>query len=153
MAWKGRTVGQSDFTQLIKALDNSRIQTENNALYQVLLQLVQAAQKNKDIVVTDIANLNTSISSAVTNITNVTADLTALEAIEFLLNQVPPTFLPNARQLLAGTGITFDISVAGELTINGSPSGVSWIPLATGAEPLTFISDGLGQPILVAFSQ
>lgn len=153
MAWKGRTTAQSDFTQLIKALDNSRIQTENNALYQVLLQLVQAAQKNKDIVVTDIANLNTSISSAVTNITNVTADLTALEAIEFLLGQVPPAFLPNARQLLAGIGITFDISVPGQLTINGSPSGVSWVPLATGVEPLTFISDGLGQPILVAFSQ
>jgi hypothetical protein len=43
------------------------------------------------------------------------------------------------------------------LIINGSnqleavPAG-AWLPLALGSEPLTFVSDGAGQPILVAYT-
>lgn len=196
MAWKGRTVAQSDFTQLIKALDNSRIQTENNALYQVLFQLVQAAQKNKDITVNEFVTLTNLIDSiSNTNISN-TNGLAALLLVDFItktdqtsllvnsIHEIAGTLLafddttpgqrtinvdntpeyltgadesvklPNSRQLLAGTNITFDDSVPNQRTINatGGGSGTCYVPLANGIEPMQFMSDGLGQPILVSYT-
>lgn len=34
----------------------------------------------------------------------------------------------------------------------GAGSGGSWVPMVTGAEPLEFVSDGAGSPILVAYT-
>jgi hypothetical protein len=34
----------------------------------------------------------------------------------------------------------------------GGGGGEAWIPLSLGVEPLTFVSDGAGNPILVAYT-
>ena len=34
----------------------------------------------------------------------------------------------------------------------GSGSGTAWKPLTTGAEPMVLVSDGAGQPVMVAFT-
>ncbi len=58
--------------------------------------------------------------------------------------------LPNSRQLLAGTNVTFDTSTPGELTISTTGGGTgSWIPFVDGSEPPNFITDGSGVLILV----
>lgn len=152
MAWKGRTTGQQDFNQLIKSLDNSGVQKKNNALYQVIYQLVQAAQRNKDLTVTQINELSQNSGISITNITNITANLAAILASTVITWTDESALFANSRQLLAGTGITFDDTVPNERTINSSGGGSgSYIPLSLGIEPLTFVSDGLGQPILVPF--
>lgn len=70
----------------------------------------------------------------------------------------------NYEEIITGDALdvasaTLDVKVDGvTITINGSNqlvaaagTGGSWIPLSTGTEPLTFISDGAGNPILVAY--
>ena len=57
--------------------------------------------------------------------------------------------LTGSRQLIAGTNITLDTSVAGDIIINATGGG-SWIPLVDGSEPPAFITDGAGVLILVA---
>lgn len=58
--------------------------------------------------------------------------------------------LANSRQLLAGTNVTFDDATPGQRTVNAT--GGAWAPLATGAEPMVFVSDGAGTPAMVAFT-
>jgi hypothetical protein len=50
------------------------------------------------------------------------------------------------QQIALGVGLDMT-----NLTLSATGSSVSYIPLATGVEPLTFISDGLGHPVLVPF--
>lgn len=63
-----------------------------------------------------------------------------------------------AGALDGGTLADLKVRVDGvTITINGSnqleslSAGGSWIPLSAGVEPLTFISDGAGNPVLVAY--
>lgn len=49
-------------------------------------------------------------------------------------------------------GITITINGGNELEVIGGGSGGAYVPLALGSEPLTFVSDGAGQPILVAYT-
>lgn len=58
--------------------------------------------------------------------------------------------LPNSRQFIAGTNITLDTSVAGDITISASGGDGNWIPFVDGSEPPNFITDGSGVLILVA---
>jgi hypothetical protein len=46
----------------------------------------------------------------------------------------------------------FDGSKDIEIDVTVSGGGVSYVPLSMGTEPLTFVSDGLGQPILVPYT-
>lgn len=59
--------------------------------------------------------------------------------------------LPNSRRLLAGTNVTFDDSVANQRTVNVADA-VNYIPLALGTEPLTFVSNGAGEPVLTPYT-
>lgn len=148
MAWKGRTPNQQDYNQLISALANSGLQQSNNALYQVIFQLVQVAQKNKDLTVTQFNELTQIVDSISNTVINPT---TGLANLSYLTTNFELPSLPNSRQLLAGVGILFDDTLPGKRTISAISGGASYIPLSLGIEPLTFMSDGLGQPILVPF--
>lgn len=48
-----------------------------------------------------------------------------------------------------GVGATPSFQEPSSLVVG---SGGSWIPLSAGVEPLAFISDGAGSPILVAYT-
>ena len=83
MAWKGRTPNQLDFNQLIKSLDNSGVQKDNNALYQVIYQLVQAAQRNKDLTVNQFNSLTALINSVSNTVINPSTGLANLELFNY----------------------------------------------------------------------
>mgnify|MGYP000299480130 CR=1 FL=1 len=91
-------------------LNNSGIVRTNNALYQTIKELINAARSTQ-VVVNTIVNPTggSSPTPAFAGINN-----TYLTAT----NQVP--LLPYSVQLLAGTGITFDDSVINQRTINSA---------------------------------
>lgn len=60
--------------------------------------------------------------------------------------------LPNARVATDSPTVTVDLTVPGIIRWHAVSSGTSWVPLSLGVEPLTFVSDGAGQPIFVAFT-
>lgn len=107
-----------DLDRLLAVLITSGIQQTNNALYQVIAELIKS---NKDLR-TRFAAL---ILEASTNLSNGSFITDDDESIPF----------PNSRQLLAGTNITFDDSVANARTINasgGSIGGSEWSVLTNG---------------------
>lgn len=159
MAWKGRprTV-DVDFTALLPQLIASKLQTENPALYDTLKGLIEKNQQNKqqvnqilqtfigDIVINDDVDLS-AILAAIANLNNLINTGTFITSTDETAN------FPASRLLVAGTNVTLDLTNPGQIIINttGGGSGISYIPLATGTEPLTFMSDGLGQPFLIPF--
>src|SRR5678816_4374438 len=93
MAWKGRTPNQQDYNQLISALANSGLQQSNNALYQVIFQLVQVAQKNKDLTVTQFNELTQIVDSVSNTVINPT---TGLANLSYLTTNFELPSLPNS---------------------------------------------------------
>ncbi len=138
--------GQPDFSRLRVALLNSGLSATNQPLHQCIDLLIQWLE----LVQTDV---NDNIAAAGTDISGLVAIITDLLAVTFLTSTDQTTLLVNSRQLLAGTNITFDDLTPGERTINSSGgSGGAYVPVGTGAEPLTFVSDGAGQAILVPYT-
>lgn len=127
---------QPDFSSLVTSLDNSRTQITNYSLYQTILFLIKNTARARDLLVDDVATLDEQISEIL--------------AASFLTINLETADFPNSRQLLAGTGITFDDTVAGRRTVNASASGM--IPMATGEEPLNIMSNGVGEVLLIGFS-
>lgn len=128
---------QPDFSSLVTSLDNSNTQTSNYALYQTILFLIQNVQRARDLIVKDLKNIDQELSE--------------IFAATFLTVNLETNDFPNSRQLLAGSGVAFDDSVAGKRTINTTP-GASMVPMATGAEPLEIMSNGAGEVLLIGFS-
>jgi hypothetical protein len=64
----------------------------------------------------------------------------------------PDAVLTNERVATSSVTIEVDLTTAGLIRWNLiGGAGASWIPLSAGVEPLAFISDGMGNPILVAY--
>lgn len=126
---------QPDFSSLVVSLDNSRTQLTNYSLYQTILFLIQNTARARDLLAADVDTINEQISEIL--------------AATFLTVNDETNDFPNSRRLLAGTGITFDDSVAGQRTINASASG--FVPMTTGAEPLEIMSNGAGEVLLIGF--
>lgn len=130
---------QPDFSSLITSLDNSKTQSSNYALYQTIFFLIQNTQRARNLIVKDLEGIDKELSK--------------IFASTFLTVNNETNDFPNSRQLLAGLGITFDDTVPGERTVNASGSfSAGLIPMATGAEPLEIMSDGVGQILLIGFS-
>lgn len=158
MAWKGRSQDTQNFNDLLTHLSNSKLQTSNPPLYNCLWQLLQRLTKT----ITDQA---TNINEVVGLIDDIGATITVIEEFDnalqnliWLLGEAIPTdpstatlVLPNAKQLLAGTGITFDDSVANERTINASVAG-GVLPMVNGAEPPELMSNGVGDLIIIPYT-
>lgn len=123
MAWKGREKQQVDYSQLISILNNSRVQVTNNALWQVIYQLIQNAQQNKDLNVTQINNLIASLSDLSTTVINNASSLKDVKNASFITENDETRLLQNSRALVAGTGITLDTTTPGQLVVNSSGGG------------------------------
>jgi len=125
--WLGPIGEQIDFRPLFKILNDSGIQTKNNALYQVINQLLKNAQQNKDLTVSQFTAISVVINgftSSVSIINELFKDATFLTATD------ESAGLPSSRELLPGTNVSFDDTVIHKRTVNvtgitdgGSSSG------------------------------
>lgn len=109
---------QPDFSTLFTSLSNSRLQVTNNALYQTIFFLIQ--------------NTNISRDQLVDAIDVIDQGLSDIGAASFLTIEDETATFPNSRELLAGPGITFDDSVAGERTISTGLGNHYDCPLSDG---------------------
>ncbi len=113
-----------DFDSLQPIFTGALQQTENNPFYQTIVNFLRATSKLKRL-------LNGRIITNTSSISNLANAQYATVADE-------STVLPNSRQLLAGTGIAFDDTVANERTISSTPAGVRdagyWTPLILDGE-------------------
>lgn len=129
-----------DLNRLIQWLNTSTLQTTNNPLYQVIKALIEATRQLQEEVAATIAEVENSIPGDISEATFLT---TTLEVGD----------LPNSRQLLAGTNITFDDSVANIRTINASGgSGDDNVVMSDGNQPPSPMDDGNGNFIYVAYT-
>lgn len=131
---------QPDFSRLLISLNQAQLEKKNPALFQVLNELIGRTAQSRNLIIIDIDDLEEEIKK-------IKEKLNA----QFLTWDDNVDLLPNSRNLLAGIGITFDDTVDGVRTISSSGGG-GFIPMATGAEPLDFMSNGAGEPLLIAFS-
>lgn len=118
-----------DLDRLLAVLITSGIQQTNNALYQVIAELIKS---NKDLR----ARFAVLIGEASTN----------LSSGSFLTDDDESLAFPNSRRLLAGVDIGFDDSIPNQRTINfiGSSGGGSEWSVLTNGDPsfpeLIFVS-------------
>ena len=127
---------KSDFSSLVVSLDASKIQQSNFSLYQTIFFLIQNAIRDGKLTQQDIDTINEDVST--------------IFAANFLTHADETLNFPNSRNLLAGSGIAFDDTVAGERTISATSTG-GFVPMTTGAEPLEIMSNGAGEVLLIGF--
>ena len=129
-----------DLSRLTQWLNASTLQTTNNPLYQVIKALFDATRELQLEVAAQIAEVEDSIPGDISEST-------------FLTTGVESGSLPNSRQLLAGTNITFDDSVANERTINASGgSADDYVVMSDGSNPPNPMDDGNGNFIYVTYT-
>jgi hypothetical protein len=90
---------QPNLNYLKSTLLKSGLQNKNNALYQVVDQLIDVVRQFQSITVNDISSLS------------------PLPDLTYLTDTNESASLPNSRQLLAGANIAFDDSVANQKTV------------------------------------
>jgi hypothetical protein len=69
---------------------------------------------------------------------------------EYVLTAPNPA-LPAAAVLVSTDTVTVDTATPGQVKLHAR-TGIAYVPLALGGEPLTFVSDGSGNPILVSYA-
>lgn len=126
---------QPDFEELTTSLTNSRLQSKDNALYQTIYLLIKKMGRSRDLIVNTLKKLELSLS--------------AIAAASFLTENNETVIFRNARQLLAGIGISFDDSVPGSRTINNTFSAGYWTPLTDGNTTEAQLIYANGQAIAV----
>lgn len=147
MAWKGREEGPVEFNELLTSLNNSKIQQSNNALWQTIYQLILKSQQQRIKITKVIDSINNSISTIGDTILNIT---NFLQNATFWTRNDETVNLPSSIQVIAGTGITLDYTVANQVTISTSGSGAV-LPMVNGDEPPQLLSDGAGNLIVIAY--
>lgn len=127
-----------DFSKLLAAYVAHEDQQKNYLLFQTISNFLRDAQRLKDIFKNQLEELEQGQGS--------------LAEADFLTHSDESVALPNSRNLLAGTGITFDDTVANERTINAGQQGY-WTPLVLSNEDgdAEFILTDNGAPIAVFF--
>lgn len=110
-----------DLDRLKSTLMTSGLQQKDNALFQVINQLIDALRQFV-ISITGTSGSSTGAGGSVAGIVGRT----------YLTKNNETGLLPNSVQLLAGTGITFDDSVPNRRTINGASAGSEWSVLTNG---------------------
>ena len=125
MAWKGKDKTPGKFSDLLKPLMNANIQQSNNPLFQVLSQIIQRSNDEGVTVNQTIRETVGAISSIGDTVIIIRGNIDNFGTRAFLLAEPVPVdpsintlVLPNARELLAGTGVTFDDTVPNERTID-----------------------------------
>jgi hypothetical protein len=139
---------QPNFATLKSTLAQTK-KTEH-PLYQTIQILIERLMQFQGITVEEIADINNSINN-VNSVVNNLADKTRT----YITKDDETLNLPNSIQLLAGTNVAFDDTVANKRTINVTipPVSVSdHVPMTLGGEPLEFMSDGDGSSILIEYT-
>jgi hypothetical protein len=146
MAWKGRGLPDLDFSNLISSLNTSGFQKTNNAVYQVIFQLISKIQVQRDQLIIKfkaVADNITEIGDTIVNTVNSLKDAT------FWTKENETLFLPSSFRVIAGTGVTLTYGT-NTVTISADGSG-GVIPMINGDEPPQLMSDGAGNLILIPF--
>lgn len=124
-----------DLARLKSTLLTSGLSQQNNPLFQVINQLLQAVRDLQE--------------ETQTSITTVSGNVTGFENLRYLTHDNDLGNLPNSRHLIAGSNITFDDTMVGQRIINatgGSPTVEGYWSLLTDGnaiEPeLIFTSNG-----------
>lgn len=122
-----------DLTRLHQQLVTSDIQIKNPALYQVINQLIRAA-----------AELQKESEKSINNVVNSVIVASNLDYLTHTDEHLP---LPNSRQLIAGTGVTFDDTLVNQRVVNVTPvssGGSEWSVLTDGdlIEPELIFASG-----------
>lgn len=118
MAQKFEDENEPNFSRLLSTLLESGVQNSNNALYQVISTVIKNLNSSFKGIRSKLAALTVIVSGSppsgggLVNATYITKD-----------NEI--VTLPNSIRLLAGTGISFDDTVANQRTINSLVSGSS----------------------------
>jgi len=128
---------QPDFANLYGILANTRLQKTNNALYETIFLLIGKAIQSRDLIV--------KAAEAETGVVQGIAISTFLTAAD------ESTILVNSRQLLAGSGVTFDDSIPNRRTVNATAVGTGgyWTPLTDGNVDETNLIFANGEAIAV----
>lgn len=129
-----------DPTRLYSLLQNTGLAIKDNALFQVISQIISALGK-----------INSNVNGVTTIITgggggNLTATYVTING---------ELALPNSRQLVAGTNITLDTTTPGQVIINasGGGSGTDHVVMSDGGTPIPLtIDDGFGNFVYVAYT-
>lgn len=125
-----------DFKALLAALNNSGFQRENNALYQVIKGLIDASSKLQTNTSASITALQSSSGGGSGGGGGSSGGATVNGTYLTWSSQIAQ--LPSSRQLIAGTGISFDDTVAGERIINSTLPGTNLDLLTNGDNELIF---------------
>lgn len=100
-------------------LSQTGTQKSNQPLYQLLFYLVEATRELQGTVTA--------------NAEEASGGITELSDLDLLTHNDESAALPNSRQLVAGTGITFDDSIANQRIISATGgSSVEWSVLTDG---------------------
>jgi hypothetical protein len=136
-----------DFKSLKSILAQSKVK-KDDALYKTVVGIIDKLTKvqfpEEKIKAVARTGGNAQNSTPPPTPVDVNASRTYLTVNDERLN------LPNSRRLVAGTGILFDDTVAGQRTISALTG--CYVPVSTGAEPLEIMSDGAGHVLLVGFN-
>jgi len=129
-----------DLDRLEIVLVKAGIQTTNNPLYQVILQLIRTLKQTRD-------EINATIVAG-------GSVVTGLENGHFLTHTDESVLLPQSRQLIPGTNITFDDTVANQRTINAAGSvSDDYVVMSDGATPIPApIDDGFGNFVYIMYT-
>lgn len=120
-------------------LNQANLQQTNPPLYQFLQQLTLATRE-----------LQTETNAA---IAEASGSITDVSDLDFLTHSDELVALPNSRQLIAGTNVSFDDTIVGERTINVTGgSGNDHVVMSDGNQPPTPLDDGNGNFIYVNYT-
>lgn len=125
-----------DLNRLKSQLAAAKVRETDIALFQVLNQLIDfLRQTNSEII-------NGSVPGG-------GGGVTGLLTKTYITEDDETGVLVNSRKLVAGDGIEFDTSTAGQFIISTSEQGV-WVPLSDG-DPIQpeVIFDSFGQVVMV----
>jgi hypothetical protein len=110
---------QPEFSRLMSLLNNTRVQTQNPALWQFLRQFVESTKQFQGVTNKDVEDLSEDLSG----INEILEKI--IESTILTVEDETEAFTAS-RRLVAGINVTFDDSVAGIRTINataGAPAG------------------------------
>jgi hypothetical protein len=127
-----------DWRKLIPTLTATQQQSRDYLLYQTIIRMLETSQQSQEVLNGGIGDVSITVAT--------------LADAAYLTAENESADLPNSRQLLAGTNITFDDTVVNQRTISATGSGANHVPMSTGAEPLEIMSDGAGHVLLVQYN-
>jgi len=121
-----------EFSRLLSLLNQTKLKEDDKAQYEFLKKLLYDIKQFADLVAGEIN------ASPIPGILNQ----------PFLFAGDPLPLFPLGRDLLPGTGITFDDSVPNERTVNSSGGGSGYMPMNVGD---LFMIMGDGEPMVIPY--